>query len=182
MKRVPNILTLIRLFLIPFYLTVFYSDTAHPVRWAMIIFLVASLTDIIDGYIARKYDAITKFGQVADPFADKVMQLSVLYTLMDIGYIENWFFLIVLIKDGLQIFLGVALLNVEPKIIVPANVFGKATTVLIFATILLSLFRLPGLIYLQLFVGGLAVFTFTQYAYHVWQAWEKNKSAKTDNQ
>ena len=102
MKRVPNILTLIRLFLIPFYLMVFYSDTAHPVRWAMIIFLVASLTDIIDGYIARKYDAITKFGQVADPFADKVMQISVLYTLMDIGYIENWFFLIVLIKDGLQ--------------------------------------------------------------------------------
>lgn len=182
MKRVPNILTLIRLFLIPFYLMVFYSDTAHPVRWAMIIFLVASLTDIIDGYIARKYDAITKFGQVADPFADKVMQISVLYTLMDIGYIENWFFLIVLIKDGLQILLGVALLNVEPKIIVPANVFGKATTVLIFATILLSLFRLQGLIYLQLFVGGLAIITFSQYAYHVWQAWEKNKSAKMDNQ
>lgn len=181
MKRVPNILTLIRLFLIPFYLMVFYSDAAHPVRWAMIIFLVASLTDIIDGYIARKYDAITKFGQVADPFADKVMQISVLYTLMDIGYIENWFFLIALIKDGLQIVLGVALLNVEPKIIVPANVFGKATTVLIFATILLSLFRLPGLVYLQLFVGGLAVITFSQYAYHVSQAWKKNKSAKTDN-
>jgi cardiolipin synthase len=86
-----------------------------------------------------------------------------------------------LIKDGLQILLGVALLNVEPKIIVPANVFGKATTVLLFATILLSLFRMPGLIYLQLFVGGLAVITFSQYAYHVWQAWGKNKSAKTDN-
>ena len=49
MKRVPNILTLIRLFLIPFSLIVVYSDVAHPVRWAMIIFLVASLTDIIDG-------------------------------------------------------------------------------------------------------------------------------------
>jgi cardiolipin synthase (CMP-forming) len=165
MKRVPNILTLIRLFLIPFYLAVFYSDIAHPVRWAMIIFLIASLTDIVDGYIARKFDAISKFGQVADPFADKVMQISVLFSLADINYIEKWFFWIILVKEAFQIMLSIAMLSVKPKVIMPANIFGKVTTVLIFATIILSLFRLPWLIYLQMFVSALAIITFLQYAY-----------------
>lgn len=181
MKRVPNILTLIRLFLIPFYVVVFYSDIAHPVRWAMIIFLVASLTDIVDGYIARKFDAISKFGQLADPFADKVMQISVLFTLADIDYIENWFFWMILVKEAFQILLSIVMLNVKQKVIMPANVFGKVTTVLIFLIIVLSLFRLGGLVYLQMVVAVLAIITFIQYAYLVLRIMEDRREKSQSN-
>ena len=73
--NVPNVLTMLRLALIPVFL-IFYC-TGHE-KWALVTFLVASFTDFLDGYIARKNNQITAFGKLMDPLADKVMVLTAL--------------------------------------------------------------------------------------------------------
>lgn len=170
MKQVPNILTSIRLIMIPIYFQVFYSDQPNALRNALIIFILASITDVLDGYIARKYDAQSKFGAIFDPLADKLMQLSVIYTLTDAGYLTSWFFNIILTKEILQMLVGGILAGSKKRLVIPANYFGKATTVLIFVTIILSVFDLGFIKQLQTLVLVLAVITIAQYAYHAFRA------------
>lgn len=167
MKHIPNLLTLLRLLMIPFYFNVFYSGRPNAVMEALYIFVAASVTDVLDGYLARKYQVISNFGKVADPFADKIMQLSVLYTLSDSGYLTIWFFWVILVKEALQIGLGAILVSRRPRIIVQANKYGKATTLLVFLTVILAVLQVPGIGYLQVFVAIWAIFTFLQYAYRI---------------
>uniref|UniRef100_UPI00359F6646 CDP-alcohol phosphatidyltransferase family protein n=1 Tax=Jeotgalibaca porci TaxID=1868793 RepID=UPI00359F6646 len=68
MKHVPNLLTLLRLFMIPIYLLVFYMESPNALQYALFIFIGASFTEVLDGYLARKYEVVSKFGIVADPF------------------------------------------------------------------------------------------------------------------
>lgn len=173
MKHIPNLLTLLRLFMIPFYLLVFYMDHKNAMMYALYIFITASLTDVLDGYLARKYNVVSKFGIVADPFADKMMQVTVLYTLYDYGYLERWFFWIILVKEVFQILLGLWMVSLKPRIIVPANIFGKTTTVLVFATIILAVFQFPGIFWLQVIVAVLATITFVQYAYRFYGKYQQ---------
>lgn len=81
MKNIPNILTVFRLILAPVFVVVFFSgmDNAHTL--ALIVYIVASFTDFLDGYMARRYNLITELGKVLDPFADKVMLITVLVSL-----------------------------------------------------------------------------------------------------
>jgi cardiolipin synthase len=65
--NIPNILTLFRLFLIPIFILLFFSNIFNYLFYSVLIFLVAGITDILDGYIARKYSLITKLGTVLDP-------------------------------------------------------------------------------------------------------------------
>lgn len=176
-KQIPNILTVIRLLMIPFYFMVFYSDLENSLTWALFVFVLASITDVLDGYLARKFEVVSKFGTVADPFADKMMQLSVLYTLSDANYLKNWFFWVILVKDIFQILLAAIIVNMKPRIIIPANIFGKATTVLLFVTIVLAVFRMPGIVMLQGLVSVLAIITFIQYAFRFMQELQKRKMA-----
>ena len=76
--NVPNVLTMIRLALVPVYVALFVSGQKYA---ALATFLVASLTDLLDGRIARKYNLITDFGKLVDPFADKVMVLTALFSM-----------------------------------------------------------------------------------------------------
>lgn len=145
--------------------------------WALLVFVLASMTDVLDGYLARKFEVVSKFGTVADPFADKMMQLSVLYTLSDANYLKNWFFWVILVKDIFQILLAAIIVNMKPRIIIPANIFGKATTVLLFVTIVLAVFRMPGIVMLQGLVSVLAIITFIQYAFRFMQELQKRKMA-----
>ena len=76
--NVPNALTILRMLMIPLMVYVFNSFGAH---WALLVYVVASATDVLDGYIARKYNQITDFGKLMDPLADKLMVLTMLYML-----------------------------------------------------------------------------------------------------
>ena len=76
--NVPNVLTMIRLLLVPVYVALFVSGQKYA---ALVTFLAASLTDLLDGRIARKYNLITDFGKLVDPFADKVMVLTALLSM-----------------------------------------------------------------------------------------------------
>ncbi|CDM69786.1 Phosphatidylglycerophosphate synthase [Clostridium bornimense] len=132
--NIPNILTTIRLCLIPLFILVFFSNSPHSFVISMIIFITSGITDILDGYIARKYNKITKFGTVADPFADKLTLLAVLFALYIKGFIPTFILTIVILKEVTMILGGLFLY--KRNIIVPSNIFGKSTTVLFFIGIL----------------------------------------------
>ena len=125
--NVPNALTMLRMALIPVYWALMMNDHKYA---ALAVFIVASLTDLADGYIARKYHLITDFGKLMDPLADKLMVLSVMLSLALKG-IAPWIALaIILAKEGLMV-LGGALLY-KRGVVVYAIWIGKiaqATTV-----------------------------------------------------
>ena len=83
--NVPNVLSLIRLILVPVFVAVFFSEDPNSGYLAAAIFLVAFLTDVADGYIARKYNLVTNFGKFMDPLADKVLVLTAMAWFVSVG-------------------------------------------------------------------------------------------------
>ncbi len=133
--NVPNVLTMIRAILIPVYWAVF-MDGHH--YWALAIFIFASLTDLADGYIARKYDLITDFGKLMDPLADKLMVLSVMLSLVIKGMAPWAALAIILCKEALMV-LGGAILY-KKGVVVYAIWIGKAAQATTVAGLILCFF------------------------------------------
>lgn len=129
--NLPNILSLCRLILSPVIVWMFVLNKAG---WGYIIFGLAALTDILDGFIARKYDIKTKLGTVIDPLADKVLVLSVLFSISVKGIIPSWIPEILFLKEMIMIIGGLFLWN--RGIVIPANIYGKTATMLIYASVL----------------------------------------------
>ena len=99
-ENIPNILTIIRFILIPF---IFFSVISHHYLTALIIFTLSAITDVLDGYIARKYNYITDIGKLIDPLADKLTQISLLLSLTILNILPWWIFAIVFIKEVLMV-------------------------------------------------------------------------------
>ena len=95
-KLIPNILTVIRFIFIPFIVA---SIALNNYILALVLFTVSSLSDVLDGFIARKFDAITDFGKLMDPLADKLTQVSTLFTLYIKRIIPIWIVIIVVLKE-----------------------------------------------------------------------------------
>lgn len=129
---IPNILTTVRLLLVPVF--TYFTVFADNLPAAAIIFVLSGLTDIIDGYIARHYNMITKFGMVYDPFVDKLMQITAVVCLVIIDIIPVWLLAVVLVKEVSMIITGGILY--AKKIVVSSNKFGKASTVIFYAGVL----------------------------------------------
>ncbi len=134
--NIPNILTLIRLFMVPLFVVVFHNEEGIR-TFSMLIFVLASATDVLDGYIARKYNMSTRWGQLMDPLADKCMQLAVILSLFYVGQVPGWFLVILVAKELIMI-MGSAFLY-SKKTYVKANVFGKLNTVFLFLVMTLLL-------------------------------------------
>lgn len=134
MKHLPNILTICRFILIPFI--IFGLLTGHFFL-AFILFSISAITDIADGYIARKFNYITNFGKLADPLADKLTQLSILVTLSIYKIIPITIFIIFFIKDLILILASFILY--KKNIIMYSKWYGKAATCLLYISIVLSL-------------------------------------------
>lgn len=139
MMNIPNTLTIIRLVLIPIFILIFFSGLSNSILISIIIFFIAGFTDILDGYIARKYNMITKWGIVLDPLADKLMLLTVLSCLTISGYIPLWIVVIMAIKEISMIAGGVFLYNKDQ--VIPANRIGKLSTFLFYLSILILTFN-----------------------------------------
>ena len=131
MKKVPNILTTIRILLIPLFVFL-YSRSRET---AAAIFLLACITDIADGYIARKYGATTVFGTLFDPLADKLLQISAVICMYTEGILALPVMVIVIIKETVMMTGAVILLF--KKTVIPSNIAGKGSTVLVSAGIIL---------------------------------------------
>lgn len=131
--NIPNALTIIRFLLVPIFIYSFYYQNQNNYIIPLLIFLLAGITDILDGYIARKYNLVTKWGKLLDPLADKSIQVSALIVLTHKGIIPLWVVLVVMAKE-LFLIAGSALLY-RKKIVAQANWYGKLATVMFYIAI-----------------------------------------------
>ena len=97
--NLPNKLTLLRIVLILPFLLVLYLDVPYAAYIALAIFILASLTDMLDGKIARKYNLITDFGKFADPLADKMLVTAAMVWFVEQGRLPGWALLIVIVRE-----------------------------------------------------------------------------------
>lgn len=149
--NIPNMLTILRILLIPVYLYFFYSNTENNILFAGLIFILAGISDVLDGYIARKYNMSTKLGIVLDPIADKLMTFTILISFTTRGIIPIWILIALGIKELMMILGGAALYLFEGKQVLPSNKYGKIATMSFYAATLSIVFRLPRTISQSLF-------------------------------
>ncbi|MEC4817822.1 MAG: CDP-diacylglycerol--glycerol-3-phosphate 3-phosphatidyltransferase [Scytonema sp. PMC 1069.18] len=134
----PNWITFSRLLGIPFLLYGLYNQTPKA-RWICLgIFLVASLTDWLDGYLARKLNQITDLGKFLDPLVDKLLVLAPLLALIELGQVPAWGVFLVLARE-----LAIAGWRVNQPKITGANIWGKLKTVSQIIAIALLIAPLP---------------------------------------
>jgi len=138
-----NILSLVRLCVVPLVPMVYFSGLPGHNLWAAFIYLAASVTDVLDGYIARKYNMITRLGRVLDPLADKLMSFCVLICIIIEDRQLFWAGIIFFVKEACM---GLGALIQYKKIhdVPPSNVLGKVATSFFFAVCFLILIH-PGL-------------------------------------
>ena len=134
--NIPNVLTIFRLILVPVFVAVFRAG--HP-RIALGIFCLASLTDMLDGILARKLNQITDFGKLFDPLADKLMVLTALFCQGAAGVFPWEAIGIVLLKELVMMAGSVYMLG--NGVVVSANYFGKVATVCFIISLILSFFH-----------------------------------------
>lgn len=159
--NIPNMLTLIRFFLIPIFYIVYFSSMENSMVIAMTIFLISGVTDILDGYIARKYNLVTKWGTVLDPLADKLMILTVLFCLSSTKIIPFWIFILILVKEATMIIGGINLLKY--KKVIPAKYYGKISTVLFYLSMVVMAFFGGIAIYILYAAILMTLFSFVNY-------------------
>lgn len=133
-KHIPNILTIIRFLLIPFI--VYFIFTGQFIL-AFVFFTISGMTDVADGFIARKFNLVSNFGKLMDPLADKLTQISTLASLVFANIIPLWILIIVLVKEFIMI-VGASFLYGK-DVVVYSKWYGKLATVLFYLAIVLSL-------------------------------------------
>lgn len=126
--NLPNKLTVMRVILVPVFVAVLltncFQDTS---KWvALAIFIIASLTDLLDGKIARKYNLVTNFGKFMDPLADKMLVCSALICLTAMGKIPAWMVIVIVVRDF--VISGFRLVAAETGVVIAANYWGKFKT------------------------------------------------------
>jgi cardiolipin synthase (CMP-forming) len=159
--NVPNLLTLFRLFLIPVFVLLFFSGMTNSLLYSIYIFLIAGFTDILDGYIARKFNMITKWGTVLDPLADKLMLTSVLTCLVIANLAPLWVLIIITAKEVFMIVAGTILYRDDS--VIPANSFGKISTFLFYISIFTLSFDVRFGDYLLYIAVASAIIAFINY-------------------
>ena len=97
--NIANMITILRILLIPVYLYFFYSSLRNNILFAGIIFIIAGISDVLDGYIARKYNMTSRLGIVLDPIADKLMTFTILISFTTKGIIPSWILIALGIKE-----------------------------------------------------------------------------------
>lgn len=141
--NIPNILTSIRIALIPMFVVLFYMN---QLMLALLTFVVAGITDVLDGYIARKYNLVSDVGKVLDPLADKLMLMAVLICLASANLVPFWVLIIIAIKEVFMVYGGIRLYFSKTQIIIPSNIYGKLGTVAFYFAIFLVLIEAPSLL------------------------------------
>jgi CDP-diacylglycerol--glycerol-3-phosphate 3-phosphatidyltransferase len=151
--NLPNKLTMFRVILIPFFvfflLAPYFEGYGNYI--AVAIFIVASLTDLLDGKIARKYNLVTNFGKFMDPLADKLLVCSALICLVELGSLPAWIVIIIIAREF--IISGFRLIASDNGVVIAASYWGKFKTtfqmlmvIVLILNIDLAFFRILGVI------------------------------------
>lgn len=136
--NLPNILSIIRILLIPFFIIVFTEPSYERSFWAALIFSIASITDWFDGYIARRWGQVTLSGKFLDPVADKLLVLSALVMLVEFGRVASWIAILILGRE--LAITGLRAIASSVGVVIEARDIGKYKTVVqIFSIIFLVL-------------------------------------------
>lgn len=126
--NLPNTLSLIRILVTPVFLAVLlWESLPHRFLIACIIFSLASITDAVDGHLARKNNQITNFGKFLDPIADKVLTTSALLGFMTMGLCNIWIVMLVLSREF--VVASLRMISAKEGVVIPANIWGKFKTV-----------------------------------------------------
>ena len=126
MMNTANKLTLLRIAMIPVFLLVLYFKVPYANYWALGIFVAASLTDTLDGYIARHYKQITDFGKVMNPLADKMLVVAALLWFVEIGQMPGWALLVVIVREFAVS--GLRMIAADKGRVIAAGWSGKVKT------------------------------------------------------
>ena len=139
-----NKLTLLRVVMIPLFLLVLYLDVPGANYWALAIFVIASLTDTLDGYIARHYNQTTDFGKFMDPLADKCLVTAAMLWFVEIGQMPGWALLVVIIREfGVS---GLRMVAADKGRVIAAGWSGKVKTASTMVCIVLMLLPIAPLV------------------------------------
>ena len=144
--NLPNKLTIIRVCLIPFFVAALLFDHGNNYTMrivANVLFIVASLTDLFDGKIARKYNLVTNFGKFMDPLADKLLVCSALICLIELGQLPAWVVIIIISREF--IISGFRLVAADNGVVIAASYWGKFKTTFQMAAVILMIFNIPAL-------------------------------------
>jgi CDP-diacylglycerol---glycerol-3-phosphate 3-phosphatidyltransferase len=124
----PNALTALRALLVPVILVLLLVGTDAAAWWAFGVFLFAAATDTVDGWAARRWQGVTRWGQFADPIADKLLIIGTLMTLAALGPLPWWAVIVIVVREAAVTVLRVVLVR-NSGVVMPASVWGKAKTV-----------------------------------------------------
>ena len=139
--NLPNKLTILRMVMILPFLLVLYLDVPHAAYWALAIFILASLTDMADGKIARKYNLITDFGKFMDPLADKMLVTAAMVWFVEQGRMAGWMLLIVLVREfGVS---GLRMVASDKGRVIAAGWSGKVKTAATMVCVILMFLPIP---------------------------------------
>lgn len=135
--NLPNKLTVLRVLLIPFFVLFLLTDLGgdYGKYYALAIFIIASLTDLLDGKIARKYNLVTNFGKFMDPLADKLLVCSAMICLVEMKRLAAWIVIIIIAREF--IISGFRLVASDNGIVIAASYWGKFKTVSQMAMVIL---------------------------------------------
>lgn len=138
--NVPNLLTLLRILLVPVLVVALLAETPNGDVLAAAVFAIASMTDAIDGYLARRRRSITTFGKLMDPLADKLLVIGALLALVSLGRLAAWVAMVIIAREFAVTVLRLG--ATQQGVVIPAGTFGKIKTVcqvgMVFALILVS--------------------------------------------
>jgi CDP-diacylglycerol--glycerol-3-phosphate 3-phosphatidyltransferase len=142
--NLPNKLTILRVLMIPFFvLFMLWDITGAADKWiAAAIFIVASLTDMLDGKIARKYNLVTNFGKFMDPLADKLLVSAAMICLVEMGRLPAWMVIVIISREF--IISGFRLIASDNGVVIAASYWGKFKTVFQMAMIIVLIFDFGG--------------------------------------
>lgn len=142
--NLPNKLTILRIIMVPFFVVFMLTNLGGAAnKWiALALFVVASLTDLLDGKIARKYNLVTNFGKFMDPLADKLLVCSAMICLIEMGKLPAWIVIIIIAREF--IISGFRLVASDNGIVIAASYWGKFKTVFQMAMIIVLIMDLGG--------------------------------------
>ena len=124
--NIANKITILRIILIPIFLFVLLSNITNNLMIALVLFLVASFTDFLDGYLARKLDLVTKLGKFMDPLADKLLVISAMLAFVEIGLLPSWVAFIIVSRELIiSVFRAIA---ASEGVVIAASWWGKLKT------------------------------------------------------
>lgn len=139
MMNLPNQLTLLRVILIPVFMFFLLQETSSGDTIALVVFVIASLTDFLDGYIARSRNLVTNFGKFIDPLADKLLVTAAFLCFIQLGVVSSWVVFVILAREFIvSIFRAIAAADGK---VIAASIYGKFKTVTQMIAIILLLLK-----------------------------------------